>query len=114
MSSVPALNKGANTEALYIQLMTRIREGIKDGSLRPGAQIPTELELANDYHVSRGTIRQALLTLVNEGCLSGHAGVEPLCVPCLRQQRPYGRMRSGLASSSAIPASRWIYAPCWA
>src|SRR5689334_18796077 len=66
---VPALNKGSNTEALYVQLMTRIREGIMDGTLRPGTQIPTELELANDYQVSRGTIRQALLALVNEGLL---------------------------------------------
>ncbi len=63
------LTKGAGTQALYLQLMTHIRERILDGSFRPGTKIPTELEFANDYHLSRGTVRQALTALVNEGLL---------------------------------------------
>jgi GntR family transcriptional regulator, arabinose operon transcriptional repressor len=71
---VPALNKGTNSEALYLQLMFHIRQRIMDGSLRPGAQIPTEFDLASEYQVSRGTIRQALLALVNEGLLERARG----------------------------------------
>ncbi len=59
------LSKG--TKTLYAQLLVRIRERILDGSLPPGAQLPTELELAQEYGISRGTVRQALSVLESEG-----------------------------------------------
>jgi GntR family transcriptional regulator, arabinose operon transcriptional repressor len=64
---LPALDKGAN--ALYAQLIAHIRERILDGTFPPGSKILTELELATDFHISRGTVRQAMTTLVNEGLL---------------------------------------------
>jgi Bacterial regulatory proteins, gntR family len=43
---------------------------ISDGTLSPGAQLPTEVELTEHYKVARNTARQALTSLVNEGLIT--------------------------------------------
>lgn len=63
------LNKKENAEALHIQLTTYFRERILDGRLAIGTRLPTELELAQEYQISRDTVRQALAALVQEGLL---------------------------------------------
>jgi len=60
---------GASAKALYTQLSAHLRERIFDGSLPPGSRLPTELELARDLQISRGTVRQALSALENEGLI---------------------------------------------
>src|SRR3954466_4736600 len=55
--------------ARYAQLISHFREQILDGSLAAGARLPTELELAAEHQISRGTVRQAMSALVNEGLL---------------------------------------------
>ena len=55
--------------ARYAQLMSHFREQILDGSLLAGARLPTELELAAEHQISRGTVRQAMSALVTEGLL---------------------------------------------
>jgi GntR family transcriptional regulator len=42
---------------------------IHDGSLGPGALVPSEPELARDYNVSRQTARPALQVLEREGLI---------------------------------------------
>lgn len=54
---------------LYYQLREIIREKIKKGIWNVGDQIPNELDLADNYQVSRATVRQAILDLVQEGML---------------------------------------------
>ena len=54
---------------LYFQLEQIILEGMESGELKPGDSIPTEKELMYKYDVSRTTIRQAILSLVNDGFL---------------------------------------------
>lgn len=54
---------------LYYQVMQEIKNQIESGKLKPGDSIPKELELKEQYDVSRATIRQAILQLVNEGYL---------------------------------------------
>ncbi len=63
------LDKKADAKALYVQIFAHFRERILDGSLPPGARLPTELELAKQYAISRGTVRQAMGALVSEGLL---------------------------------------------
>lgn len=53
--------------ALYAQLLAYLRQQIQDGSLPAGSQLPTEVELAERFNVSRGTVRQAMTMLANEG-----------------------------------------------
>jgi GntR family transcriptional regulator len=54
---------------LYIQLKESIRSSILNGTLKYGDKIPTELELSESYNISRITVRNAILELVEEGYL---------------------------------------------
>lgn len=54
---------------LYYQLKKLISEKIDKGSYGYDNPIPTEVELINTYHISRTTVRQAVLELVQEGRL---------------------------------------------
>lgn len=51
---------------LYFQLKSFIEEQINSGVWEPGTQIPSELELSEQFQISRTTIRQAIGDLVNE------------------------------------------------
>jgi GntR family transcriptional regulator len=54
---------------LYYQLQVIIKQNIESGVWKPGQNIPTELELMDMYAISRSTVRQAILALVNDGYL---------------------------------------------
>lgn len=56
------------------RLSDLLREEILGGHLRPGDQIPGELELATQYGVSRSTVRRALDTLSNANLVRRHQG----------------------------------------
>ncbi|MFJ4669783.1 GntR family transcriptional regulator [Kitasatospora purpeofusca] len=52
---------------MYQQISDGLRQEIADGTLPAGAQLPTEADLIAQFGVGRGTVRQALSALVNEG-----------------------------------------------
>jgi len=54
---------------LYHQLTEELRKNIEHGDWPPHFLIPSETELCEKYGVSRGTVRQALSQLVQEGLL---------------------------------------------
>ena len=58
-----------NPTPLYYQLQEILRDKIEIGVWKPGETIPTENELILNYGISRSTIRQAILALVNDGYL---------------------------------------------
>ncbi len=91
--------------ARYAQLISHFREQILDGSLPAGARLPTELNLAEQHRISRGTVRQAMSALVNEGLLERVRGrgtfVRPLPPPANPAPRaPERRIGLVLAHSS--------------
>ncbi|MFI1768524.1 GntR family transcriptional regulator [Streptomyces sp. NPDC020800] len=47
-----------------------LRARIRSGVLRPGQRMPTQAELAEEFGVERGTVRQALRVLAGDGLLS--------------------------------------------
>ena len=51
----------------YRQIADELRRSIAHGELRPGDMVPSELALAEQHAVSRGTARSALAILVEEG-----------------------------------------------
>lgn len=53
----------------FRDIAARIRNAIERGDYPPGSRIPTEHELANQYGVSRETVRRALGLLKGEGLL---------------------------------------------
>jgi GntR family transcriptional regulator len=54
---------------LYVQIQTLLLDQIRAGDYAAGAQVPSELEIAGQHHVSRMTARKALDTLVSKGIL---------------------------------------------
>lgn len=51
----------------YRQIADQLRQLIARGELRPGDMVPSELALAEQHGVSRGTARAALAVLLDEG-----------------------------------------------
>ena len=58
----------------YAQLKQILLEAIEANDLVVGEVIPTEMELMKRYGISRATVRQAVLELVNEGYLRREKG----------------------------------------
>lgn len=54
---------------LYYQLKKLILDNISQGTLNPGDMLPAELDLTDTLQLSRTTVRQAIIELVNEGHL---------------------------------------------
>lgn len=54
---------------LYKKIEQDLLDKIEDGTYAENELIPTELELAEEYQVSRPTVRQAVQTLVDAGYL---------------------------------------------
>lgn len=54
---------------LYYQLMELITDVIENGQYGPEYQLPSERELAEKFGISRMTVRQATVALVNNGTL---------------------------------------------
>lgn len=60
--------------AIYTQLVRQLRDKIESGEWRPGARLPSEVELAKENGISRGTVRQALVRLQSDGLLERTPG----------------------------------------
>ena len=56
------------------QIASQLREMIRDRVVSTGGVLPTELELVERYQCSRGTVRRALETLVEEGLVRRKKG----------------------------------------
>lgn len=58
----------------YYQIAVDIHQRITNGEWRAGDKIPPEIELAEEYQVSRMTMRKSLGQLANEGILERRQG----------------------------------------
>ena len=67
------MNRAAN-ETLHGGVSNYIRSKIYDKEWGPNRRIPSEHELMDEFSVSRGTVRKALKTLVDEGLLDQQHG----------------------------------------
>ncbi|WP_425398991.1 GntR family transcriptional regulator [Aeoliella sp.] len=56
-------------EPKHVQLRTHLAQSIQDGTLEGGEFLPSEPALAKEFLVSRGTVRQALAELQNDGLI---------------------------------------------
>jgi GntR family transcriptional regulator len=54
---------------LYRQIKSLITQSLVSGEWRPGDPIPSEIDLANRYSVSQGTVRKAVAELADENLL---------------------------------------------
>jgi GntR family transcriptional regulator len=61
-------------QPLYQQIAEDLRKQIEDGTLAPGSQLPTEIELHKKYDASRNTIRDAVKRLSSQGLIETKPG----------------------------------------
>ncbi len=74
---------------VYKQIADRLRSAISDGVYAPGDLLPSEHELAAEYGVARGTARQAIMLLRNEGLIDAVHGLG--CF--VHEPEPFQRLR---------------------
>ena len=60
---------------LYVQIHRALSEQMRDGPLAAGQPVPSERDLAEEYQVSRMTVRQALRALRQDGLVYHERGV---------------------------------------
>jgi GntR family transcriptional regulator len=61
-------------EAMYRQIADDLRGKIESGEIEPGAQLPTEIALMDQYEASRNTVRDAIKLLTTRGLVETRAG----------------------------------------
>ena len=97
----------AAVEPLYRQIADRVREQILAGEYEPGAKLPSERVLADQFSVQRDTVRRAMALLVAEGLVSSYQGKGYL----VREQTPF-RYQASVSENSdrraAATADIWI------
>lgn len=58
----------------YMRVADAIRERIRTGVLKPGDRLPSTKQLEEEFDVSYGSIRGAMLVLKAEGLVRGQPG----------------------------------------
>ncbi|MFI1025006.1 GntR family transcriptional regulator [Streptomyces olivaceus] len=88
-----------------------LRERIRGGALKAGDRLPTQAELAEEFGVERGTVRQALRALQEDGLLTNVSKGSPprIAEPTAPRAEPQPTMVSlgpRLAAAFAAPRVR--------
>lgn len=68
-----------STAPKYFRLKEYLKEQMKRGVITPGGQLPSENMLADQFKISRHTVRQALSELENEGLIYREQGRGTFC-----------------------------------
>lgn len=93
---------------IYFQIMEQLKTQIKNGELKADAALPSEREYAEQFGISRMTVRQALSNLVNEGFLYRQKG-RGTFVSKLKMEQPLQGLTSfteDMRSRGMKPGSR--------
>ena len=72
---LPPKSPASCTTPRYLQLARTLLDAIANNTHKVGSLLPTEVELAVQYGVSRQTVRQAIDQLRQQGLLSSRKGV---------------------------------------
>lgn len=74
LAPVPASARG--TEHFYQHIAGQLRHAILSGAVAPAERLPNEVDLAEIFHTSRATVREALRVLDAEGLITTRKGVK--------------------------------------
>jgi GntR family transcriptional regulator len=94
---------------LYQQLESKLRDAIRLKKLAPGAALPAERDLAQQFELSRITVRRALDALVAEGLLTRHQGTGTFVAA--RVEKNFSKLSSfteDMKSRGLTPHSSWL------
>lgn len=73
MTALRVVDRTSETPA-FRQIADQLRSAIRDGSLGPGEQLPSEADLMAQYKVARMTVRNAVAELRTEGVVTAEHG----------------------------------------
>ncbi len=94
---------------LYLQLQRVLREAIQSRQLHQDDAIPPERDLAEDFDVSRITVRKAIDGLVTEGLLTRRRGAGTFVAS--RVEKSFSKLSSfseDMMSRGRKPHSEWV------
>lgn len=94
---------------LYMQLQKILRDAIISRVIGPDAAIPPERDLADEFGVSRLTVRKAIEGLVNEGLITRRRGAGTFVAP--RVEKSFSKLSSfseDMISRGRVPRSQWL------
>jgi len=97
-------------DLLYRRVVNGILAGIEGGLHPPGSSLPSESVLAEQYGVSRGTVRQAFAALRAEGVVMSRQGARRVVAGGVRRQG-FAELRSftlWARSTGATPSGRVV------
>ncbi|MFB9830949.1 GntR family transcriptional regulator [Actinoallomurus acaciae] len=64
-----------SSDAIYLKIAAALRERIRSGDLKPGNRFPSEAEVSAEFGVARGTAREALKKLEDDGLVDTVPGI---------------------------------------
>ena len=94
---------------LYQQLQRALRSAISKNVLAPDEALPPERDLADEFSVSRITVRKALDGLVSEGLLIRRQGAGTFVAA--RVEKSFSKLSSfseDMLSRGRVPRSAWL------
>lgn len=94
---------------LYQQLERKLRDAIRQKKLAPGDALPAERDLAEQFSISRITVRKAFDSLVAEGLLTRHQGTGTFVTS--RVEKNFSKLSSfteDMKSRGRVPRSEWL------
>ena len=94
-------------QPLYRQIKYLITEALVAGEWRPGQSIPSEIELAQRFSVSQGTVRKAITELADQKLLVRHQGKGTFVASHSEERTrfPFLRIRPDQGDVTALTAS---------
>src|SRR3984957_15230103 len=91
---------------LYFQIAENLKQAVEDGTLKPGARLDNELDLAERLGVSRPTVRQAVQRLVEQGLVVRRRGLGTVVVaPRILRSVALTSLYDDLLASGREPAT---------
>nr|WP_236849518.1 GntR family transcriptional regulator [Caulobacter henricii] len=100
---------GAEHAPLYKQLQRALRDAIHKKILAPDDALPAERDMAEEFSISRITVRKALDGLVSEGLLTRRQGAGTFVAA--RVEKSFSKLSSfteDMISRGRVPRSEWI------
>jgi len=92
---------------LYFQVAQQLEQAIETGALPPGTRLDNEIQLADDYGLSRPTMRRAIQYLVERGLLVRRRGVGTQVVHAkVKRQVELSSLYDDLAAAGQRPTTR--------
>lgn len=94
---------------LYIQLQNRLRQAIHTGALAVNDVLPAERQIAEDFDISRITVRKAIEGLAAEGLIARRRGAGTFVIR--RLEKNFAKLSSfteDMLARGSKPRSEWL------